>query len=84
MAVNKYFIGVTPTDDTDQFPEATPDVTDKTKYVVEVIRTTPLPQDIYRGQRTVETVRTDHIVTNIGAGPELPEHPYEGQVWILT
>lgn len=83
MAV-KYFVGVTPTDDVDEFPEAEPDVTDKTKYVVEVIRKTPLAQDIYRGQRTVETVRKDHIVTNIGAGPELPEHPYEGQVWILT
>lgn len=84
MAVNKYFVGVTPVDDEDIEAVPTPSDTDTTSYVVEVIRKTPLAKEIYRGQRTVETVRTDHIVTNIGAGPELPEHPYERQVWILT
>lgn len=84
MAVSRVFVGVTPVDDEDI--EAVPESheTNKTSYVVEVIRKKPLAREIYRGQRTVETVRTDHIVTNIGAGPELPEHPYEGQVWILT
>ena len=83
MAV-KFFVGVTPVDDEDVEAEPTPSDTNKTSYVVEVIRKTPLAKEIYRGQRLVETVRTDHIVTNIGAGPVLPEHPYEGQVWILA
>jgi hypothetical protein len=79
----KPFVGVTPADEEDNYPDADPTVTDHTKFVVEVIREIPLPKDVYRGQRTVETVRTDHIITNIGAGPVLPQHPYENQVWIL-
>ena len=84
MAVNKYFVGVTPVDDEDIEAEPEPQVTDKTAYVVEVIRKTPLAREVYRGQRVIEQVRTQNIVTNIGSGPVLPEHPYEGQVWILT
>lgn len=82
MGMN-YFVGVRPEDPEDEIPEATPSDTDTTSYVVEVIRKTPLAQDIYRGQRLIETVRTEHLVTNISGGPELPEHPYEGQVFIL-
>ena len=84
MAVNRFVVGVTPVDDEDIEAVPTPTDTETTKYVVEVIRKTPLAKEIYRGQRLIETVRTDHIVTNIGAGPVLPEHPYEGQVWILA
>jgi len=83
VGVNRYFVGVKPVDDEDIEAEPTPGETDVTSYVVEVIRKKPLAKEIYRGQRVIETVRTDHIVTNVGAGPVLPEHPYEGQVWIL-
>jgi hypothetical protein len=83
MAV-KYFVGVTPADEPDDFPEPEPVEGEVTKYVVEVIRQKPIAKDVYRGTRVIETVRTEKGILNIGAGPELPEHPYEGQVWILT
>jgi hypothetical protein len=82
MAV-KYFVGVTPADDEDVSPEPTTQTTDKTAYVVEVIRQVPLPKDIYRGERVIETVRTQNTIVNINSGYVLPENPHEGQVFIL-
>lgn len=54
------------------------------KYVLEVIRKYPVVQEVERKAEVVDVVRPGGTVVNIGAGPELPENPYEGQVWILT
>jgi hypothetical protein len=82
MAV-KYFVGVTPADDEDLSPEPETQTTDKTTYVVEVIRQVPIAKDIYRGERVIETVRTQNTIVNINSGYVLPENPHEGQVFIL-
>lgn len=54
------------------------------KYVVEVYREEPVAQTVYRGAREVELVKPGGTLVNVGAGPQLPNNPYEGQVWILT
>ena len=82
MAV-KYFVGVTPADDDDVTPDPEAEVTDKTAYVVEVIRQVPIARDVYRGERVIETVRTQNTIVNINSGYVLPENPHEGMVFIL-
>lgn len=59
-------------------------VTDVTEYVVEVIREHVEPREITRGSSFVDIVEPAGTLLNVGAGPVLPENPYEGQVWILT
>ena len=54
------------------------------KFFVDVYREHPEIEDVYRGAREVDVVRPGGTVVNIGAGPQLPPNPYEGQVWILT
>lgn len=82
MAV-KFYVGVTPADDEDLTPEPEPQITDRTAYVVEVIRQKPLAKDVYRGERVIETVRTQNSIVNINSGYVLPENPHEGDVFIL-
>jgi hypothetical protein len=55
-----------------------------TTYTLEVFRTTGDVKDVVRDAPTIDIVRESGSVVNIGAGPNLPANPYEGQVWILT
>lgn len=52
------------------------------RYVVEVFRSEPLPIDTTRKAKLIERVMPGGSLANVGVGPVLPEHPYEGQVWI--
>jgi hypothetical protein len=50
--------------------------------VVEVLRTETQPIDVTNNAKVVERVFPGGTLANVGVGPDLPEHPYEGQVWI--
>jgi hypothetical protein len=58
--------------------------TDRTTYVVEVIREYTHPFEVTKGAALVNVVQPGGTVVNVGAGPTLPENPYEGQIWIKT
>lgn len=53
-------------------------------YEVEVYRTSSEVKDVVREVREVELVKPGGTLVNVGHGPDLPNNPYEGQVWILT
>ena len=65
-------------------PEPVADDVNGIRYTIDVVREHTETQDVFRGAREVELVRPGGTVVNIGAGPQLPQNPYEGQVWILT
>jgi len=54
------------------------------RFIVDVYREHTEAVNVFRGAREVDLVRPGGTVVNIGAGPNLPSNPYEGQVWILT
>jgi hypothetical protein len=49
---------------------------------VEVYRSEPVPTEAVRQVKTIDRVYPVGTLVNVGVGPELPENPYEGQVWI--
>lgn len=65
-------------------PAPVSQTTEEIKYVVEVYRDFASMQNIYNTTSEVELVKPGGTLVNVGAGPELPANPYEGQVWILT
>lgn len=78
-------IGVTPSNDDngEDAVEVFTTVENQTKYVVEVLRPRVLPIEVVRDVAFVEVSKPVGTLINVGAGPELPTNPYEGQVWIL-
>lgn len=52
--------------------------------VIEVIHGGTSPLETTATESVVDVVRPGGTVVNIGAGPVLPENPYEGQIWIDT
>jgi len=65
-------------------PQTLLEETPVTEYVVEIIRSAPVPIETINHVNTLEVVREAGTLINIGAGPELPTNPYEGQIWIKT
>ena len=53
-------------------------------YFLEVLREKATPLETSRDTQLLESVMPGGTVVNVGIGPDLPENPYEGQVWIKT
>jgi hypothetical protein len=51
---------------------------------IDVLRDETPVDEVYQEITTIEQIVPGNTVSNVNAGPELPENPYEGQVWILT
>jgi hypothetical protein len=56
--------------------------TDASVYVVEVYRRPSAVVPVVKDVAAIDIVRPGGTVVNVGAGPALPENPYEGQIWI--
>ena len=53
-------------------------------YTVEVIRKHIVPVDVTKGASVIEKVKPGGTIVNVGAGPDFPDNPYEGMIWIKT
>lgn len=56
---------------------------EKTTHVVEVVKKKTSPTVVDKRNEAIDINRPGGTVVSISAGTQLPEHPYEGQVFIL-
>lgn len=58
------------------------DSSEQVTHVVEVLRTYSEPINTFVERDYVEVVKPGGTVVNVGSGPDFPQNPYEGLIWI--
>jgi hypothetical protein len=57
---------------------------DLTTYHLDVLRRDDEPNEVVNRAEVTDIWLENKSVINVGAGPQLPPAPVEGQIWILT